>query len=50
MASRRIALPGQALHPDAVPDQEMIERAMHRLEEGAMTGKKSASGNCAAAA
>ena len=33
---RCVALAGQALHPNAVADQKMIKRAMHRLEEGAM--------------
>ena len=32
---RRVALAGEALHPDAVGDQQMVERAHHRFEEGA---------------
>jgi hypothetical protein len=34
----RLALAGDALKPDAVGDQQMIERAMHRAEEGAAVG------------
>ena len=34
----RLALAGEALHPDAVADQEMVERAVHRFEEGAAVG------------
>ena len=30
-----LALAGEALHPDAVGDEQMIERAVHALEEGA---------------
>ena len=33
-----VALAGEALHPDAVGGQQVIERAVHRLEEGALVG------------
>jgi hypothetical protein len=34
----QLALSGEALHPDAVADQQMVEGAMQRLEEGAAVG------------
>ena len=37
-ALRHIALAGEALHPDAVADQQVVERAVQRLEEGAAVG------------
>ena len=37
-AWRQFALAGEAPHPDAVADQQMIERAVQRLEEGAAVG------------
>src|SRR5665811_2200486 len=37
-ARRQFALAGKAPHPDAVADQQVIERAVHRLEEGAAVG------------
>ena len=32
---RRVALAGEALHPDAVGHEYVVQRAAHRLEEGA---------------
>ena len=34
----RGALAGEAAHPDLVGDEHMIERAVHRAEEGAALG------------
>jgi hypothetical protein len=45
-----VALAGQALHPDPVADQEMVERAMDRLEEGTVVARYAASGSSATAA
>src|SRR5712664_2926216 len=35
---RRLALAGEALHPDAVRGQQVVQRAVHRFEEGALVG------------
>jgi len=37
-STRRAALPGEALHPDAVADQDVIQRGVQRAEEGAAIG------------
>ena len=33
-----LALPGEAAHPDAVGDEEVVQRPVHRLEERAAIG------------
>jgi hypothetical protein len=35
---RRIPLAGEAIHPDPIADEKMVERPVHRLEEGAVIG------------
>ena len=35
---RRLALAGETLHPDAVGDEQMVERAVNRFEEGTPIG------------
>ncbi len=47
---RSFALAGQALHPDAIADQKVIERAVHRAEKGAVVGAVLGIGSVAAAA
>ena len=37
-ALRHLALAGEACHPDAVADQQVVEGAVQRLEEGAAVG------------
>ena len=49
-ARRLFARAGEAPHPDAVADQQMIERAVQRLEEGAAVGAVVGVGTVAAAA